>query len=232
MCLAAHLTWMLRTPEGALREQLKTFQFWSLETCVVLALALSAVVARDLLRGLDRYDGLRMTCLAMVAAGLTLFVAPRTNRIYYDEQIYQSIGQNLTDLKLAQMCNDGTVEYGSLQCSAGEYNKQPYAYPHLLSLAYRVFGVGESIAFAVNALVMALTVCALYLLVLTLFSDRVAAFFAGLLIALTPEQLIWSATAAAEPSASLACIIALAGAAHFARSRSTAALAGAAVASA
>ena len=39
------------------------------------------------------------------------------------------------------MCNDGTVEYGRLQCCRGEYNKQPYAYPHLLSLVYRVFGV-------------------------------------------------------------------------------------------
>ena len=94
-----------------------------------------------------------------VGGGLTLFVAPRTNRIYYDEQIYQSIGQNLADLKLAQMCNDGTVEYGRLQCWMGEYNKQPYAYPHLLSVAYRVFGVSEGVAFAVNAAVMALTVC-------------------------------------------------------------------------
>ncbi len=79
-----------------------------------------------------------MAILAAVAVGLTVFVAPRTNRIYYDEQIYQSIGQNLADLKLAQMCNDGTVEYGRLQCWSGEYNKQPYAYPHLLSLAYRI----------------------------------------------------------------------------------------------
>ena len=78
-------------------------------------------------------------------SALTLFVAPRTNRIYYDEQIYQSIGQNLADLRLAQMCNDGTVEYGRLQCFSGEYNKQPYAYPHLLSLVYRVFGVRPAI---------------------------------------------------------------------------------------
>ena len=54
--------------------------------------------------------------------------------------------QNLADLKLAQMCNDGTVEYGRLQCWSGEYNKQPYAYPHVLSLAYRVFGVKEPVA--------------------------------------------------------------------------------------
>jgi 4-amino-4-deoxy-L-arabinose transferase-like glycosyltransferase len=159
-------------------------------------------------------------------------VAPRTNRIYYDEQIYQGIGQNLSDLKRAQMCSDGTVEYGQLQCWSSEYNKQPYAYPHALSLAYRVFGVHEKTAFLFNAFVMAATVWLVYLLVFVLFSDRVAAFFAALLIALTPEQLMWSATAAGEPSASLACVAALLAAAHFVRARSTMALAGAAVAAA
>ena len=103
-----------------------------------------------------------MAGLAALAIALTVFVAPRTNRIYYDEQIYQSIGQNLTDLRRAQMCNDGIVEYGRLQWSNGEYNKQPYAYPHLLSLADRLLGVREANAFAVNALVMAATVCAVY----------------------------------------------------------------------
>ena len=117
--------------------------------------------------------------LTAVAVGLTVFVAPRTNRIYYDEQIYQSVGQNLADLKLAQMCNDGIVEYGRLQCWSGEYNKQPYAYPHVLSLAYRLFGVRPATAFVVNAAVMGLTVCCLYLLVFILFGDRDAAFFAG-----------------------------------------------------
>jgi 4-amino-4-deoxy-L-arabinose transferase-like glycosyltransferase len=232
ICLAAVLVWVLQTPEAWLREQLKTLQYWSLETCVVLGLALCAVLARDLLRGLDRRDGLRMGLLTAIAVVLTLFVAPRTNRIYYDEQIYQGIGQNLSDVKQAQMCNNGTVEYGQLQCWSGQYNKQPYAYPHALSLAYRAFGVHEATAFRLNALVMAATVCLVYLLVFIVFEDRIAAFFAALLIALTPEQLIWSATAAVEPSASLACVAALVAAAHFVRSRRTAALAGAGVAAA
>ncbi len=85
-----------------LREQLKTIQFWSLEACVILGLALGALVARDHFKRLGRRDRLRMAGLAALALALTLFVAPRTNRIYYDEQIYQSIGQNLADLKLAQ----------------------------------------------------------------------------------------------------------------------------------
>jgi hypothetical protein len=230
--LAALSTWLLSTHAAILREQLKAVQFWSLETCAALGLALGAVLLRDVLRGLDRRDAVTMATLTALAIGLTVCVAPRTNRIYYDEQIYQSIGQNLADLKLAQMCNDGTVEYGRLRCASGEYNKQPYGYPHVLSLAYRVFGVHATTAFVTNAAAMGATVCSVYLLVVILFDDRVAALFAGLLVALTPEQIVWSATAAAEPLASLALVAALVAAAHFCRSRSAVALAGAAVAAA
>lgn len=214
----------LRIPGPFLREQLKALQFWSLEICVALVAVTGCLVLREVRRDLSRRDAARLTIVAAAALALTLFVAPRTNRIYYDEQIYQSIGQNLADLRLAQMCNDGTVEYGRLQCWNGEYNKQPYAYPHALSVLYRIFGVSESVAFGFNAAVAALTACGIYLVVLIVFADRTAALFAGLMMALMPEQLLWSATAAVEPSASLACVFALLCAAVFARWRSTAAL--------
>jgi len=226
------LAWVLGTPPFALREQLKHLQFWWLEASVALAIVFCGVVLTELVRRLDRRDLSTLAALTLVAIVLTVFVAPRTNRIYYDEQIYQGIGQNLADLRLAQMCNEGSVEYGRLQCTAGEYNKQPYAYPHVLSLAYRVFGVREGVAFAVNAAVMAATVCAVYLLGLVLFSDRLAASFAALLITLIPHQILWSATAAVEPSSSLACVVALLFAAHAARSGTSRAIGAAAIATA
>jgi hypothetical protein len=229
---AALLIWVLRTPGPSLREQLMVLQFWSLESCVFLGLAVGTVALEGLPRLLDRRDLTCMALLMTLALGLTVGLPPRTNRIFYDEQIYQNAGQNLADLKRAQMCNDGTVQNGRLRCASGEYNKQPYAYPHLLSLAYRLFGVGTTAAFVVNAVVMALSVCAVYLLVLLLFSDRVAAFFAALLLALTPEQLIWSASAAVEPSAALAGVAALLAAAWFVRTRTNASLAAAALATA
>ena len=144
-------------------------------------------------------------CWRSSASALTLFVAPRTNRIFYDEQIYQSIGQNLADLRLAQVCNDGSVEYGRLQCASGEYNKQPYAYPHAAEPGLpRCSACMTGRPSRSTPPRWALTVCAVYLLVCVLFRDRDAALFAGLLIALTPQQIMWSATAAVEPSASLA----------------------------
>ena len=229
--------WVTQTPIGQLREQLKVAQFWSLEAGLVIGLALAVALAREVrggVPGLVFSRGRRLQILALVALSLclTLWAAPRTNRIYYDEQIYQSVGQNLSDLRLAQMCNSGIVEYGRLECSIGEYNKQPYAYPHLLSIAYRLFGAHETTAFVVNALAMAATVFAVYLLTWVLFEDRIAAWFAALILALTPQQIVWSATAAVEPTASLACVTALLCAALFLRTRTTVALAATACAAA
>jgi hypothetical protein len=227
--IVALLAWLLGTSTGELRGQLQAWQFWSLESCLVLALLLGGYAFKGVLGEIERTDVVRMAGLATLAVGLTVLVAPRTNRIFYDEHIYQSAGQNLADLRRAQVCNDGNVEYGRLQCASGEYNKQPYAYPHVLSIMYRLFGVHEATGFVVNAAVMALTVCAVYLLVCVLFRDREAAFFAGLLLTLTPHQLLWSATAAVEPSASLALVVAMLSGAYYLRSGGVAALAAVAV---
>jgi hypothetical protein len=215
--LALLALWLRGTNAGTLREQLKVLQFWSLEVCVLLALVVAIGAIATARVNLTRRDGLWMGGLAAFAVVLTLFVAPRTNRIFYDEHIYQGIGQNLADSRRAQVCNDGQLSGGRLRCTSGEYNKQPYAYPHLLSIGYRIAGVREAVAFAVNAAVMAGTVAAVYLLALALFRDRRGAIFAALLIAIIPEQLMWSATAAVEPSASLACALALLCAAAYVR---------------
>jgi hypothetical protein len=230
--LAILLSWLLQTPAGTLRAQLNVLQFWWLETCVFVGIACAAVVLRQIVAALDRRDAAVLALLATLAISVTIGVAPRTNRIFYDEQIYQNVGQNLADMRRAQLCNDGIIVEGRLRCFRAEYNKQPYAYPHLLSLAYRLFGVGPKVAFIVNAAAMGLTVSLLYLLVFILFSNRSAGFFAALLLALTPEQIMWSATAAIEPSASVACVAALLAAGCFVRWRSTASLIGTAVAAA
>ena len=126
----------------------------------------------------------------------------------------------------AQMCNDGAVVDGRLQCASGEYNKQPYAYPHALEprlshLRRRADGGVRRERHRDG-----LSVCFVYLLVLVAVCDRVAAFFAALLFALTPEQIVWSATAAVEPSPRWRAWLRCLATACFIRSRSTTALAG------
>jgi hypothetical protein len=231
---AGFSVWVASTDHLELRDQLRRWQFWFLEAQFVLLAVLSAFNLPNCIRvlRLSVRDVVTVGAAAAVALFLAGAIAPLTNRIYYDEQIYQGIAQNLSDLRLAQMCNDGTVEYGQLQCWRGEYNKQPYGYPYVLSLAYRLFGVDYWTGARLNVVTVAAMVILVFLVAATLFDDRRAARLASVIAALIPEQLRWSHTAAAEPAAAAAALLAVLATAHFIRSRTSSALAWMAVATA
>jgi hypothetical protein len=224
---AALAIWLARTPPMVVRAQLNLSQFWMLELLLALVVVTSVVAMRQVLAVVawTRRDTLIAAGEVTLAAALIFGVAPETNRIYYDEQIYESIGQNLADLHRAQMCNEGSVEYGRLRCDRAEYNKQPYAYPHLLSVGYRLFGVSDRLAHVLNGIAGSALAWVVYLLALAWFSDRRAAGLAGLVAAIIPEQALWSHTAASEPTSALAAAWAVLALAGFIRLRSTASLA-------
>ena len=141
--------------------------------------------------------------IAIVGTLITSFVAPQTHRIYYDEDIYENVGQNLAALQKAQLCNDGGTAYGVYTCHEGEYNKEPYAYPYLLSIVYRLFGVSETLSFIFNNLLFGFTIIIVFLLGFLLFKNYLIGIFSALIYALIPQNLLWFNTTAAEPSASL-----------------------------
>lgn len=226
LALATLAWWVGSTPEAVLRDELRHLQFWALEAQFALLLFTTIVGTHALVSSLKvpRSAWLAPLALSLGVLAFIVTVVPRTNRIFYDEQIYQSIGQSFADLRLAQMCNEGSVQSGHLECQRGEYNKQPYGYSYLLSIGYRLFGVSESLAHAVNAIVAAALVWAVFLLTLALFADVRGATFAALVTTLLPEHLLWSHTAAAEPSAVLASVVALLAIASFVRLRTDATL--------
>jgi hypothetical protein len=226
--------WYSRLSVPELRHWLIRAQFWSLEAGFLSLVLTSALAGPPLIRslGISRRWWLAALLLSAAAVILALTLPPRTSRILYDEQIYQNVGQSMSDLRLAQMCNSGIVEYGQLECLEGEYNKEPYAYPYLLSLAYRVVGTHERVAFDVNALAHGVLVLVMFITAARLTGDPRAGFLSGLAITLLPEQLHWVATAAAEPTTALASLIAVLATIEYCRSRTTPALAWAVCASA
>ena len=198
------------------------WQFWVLEAQFVFLLIATIVEAPRLyIKRLTLVGG---CVLAVCTWMLTATLPPRTNRIYYDEHIYQSVGRNLSDLHRAQMCNEGIVEYGRLQCTQGEYNKEPYGYPYLLSLVYRVAGASDTVAFRFNNFLAGLAVFVTIVLADLLFADARIALLSGLVLGLLPMQLQWSNTAASEPTAALFCAASMVAAVHFAQARTTSAL--------
>ena len=90
--------------------------------------------------------------------------------------------------------------------------------------AYRLVGVHEQVAFVMNTLVAAAAVWVVFLIATTMTRNSEVGGYAALIMALVPEQLRWSHTAAAEPSAALACAFGVLTALAFVRLRSTGAL--------
>jgi hypothetical protein len=203
----------------ALRGLLVRWQFWVLEIQFVIVV-ITAVMALRSVR-VRPGPGLAALAICVTAWILTATLPPRTNRIFYDEHIYQGVAQNMSDAHLTQMCNEGEVEYGRLHCLRGEYNKEPAGYPYLLSLLYRMGGVNDEWAPRFNNAVAAATTLVTIGLAATLFQSTFAAVVAGIVMMLLPMQLTWSNTAAAEPVAALATGSAVLLAVAFARWRST-----------
>src|SRR5436190_16562199 len=159
------------------RHFLVVWQFWLLELLFVVVVVTTIVEASHL--AVRRHVVLAGLLLGACAWFLSSTVAPKTSRIYYDEQIYQGVAHNLSDLHRAQMCNDGSVEYGRLECWRGEYNKEPNGYPYLLSIVYRTFGVRDAAAFRFNNAVAAVAVLVTVVLADLLFGDPWIAILSG-----------------------------------------------------
>jgi hypothetical protein len=222
--------WVVATPIPELQEQLRVSQFWVLEALGVALIVTTIAGLAQIRAAISRHDRYLAAGLCAVTFA-TVLIAPRTNRIFYDEQIYQGIARNLSDLHLAQSCNDGTVGDGHLQCRRHEYHKQPFGYPYALSLGYRLAGASDDVAHWMNVLAAAATAGVLFLLTLLITDNRLSAGLVAFSFALIPEQLRWSHTAASEPSAAFLCALAVLAAAAFVRARSTTTLIWAACAS-
>lgn len=148
----------------------------------------------------------------LIAVGgmlITMFVAPQTHRIFYDEDIYLNVGQNIAELKRAGMCNDGENLYGQYTCRQMEYNKDPSGWPYLVSVLFRVTGPSHRVAYLLNNLVWGLSILVVFFTGFLLFEDESTGLFGALLFSFIPEGLRWANTTAAEPSAALFAGLAL-----------------------
>jgi len=193
--------WLLSsTPEGV-RESLRVVSPRGAEIAFLLMIAgagLSFSEIRDSFPSRSLFLPIAVGLLALAAVRA---IPPQTHRIYYDEDIYENVAQNILWMGRAQMCNEGTIEAETFRCEASEYNKEPNAFPFLLSLAFRLTGVRESAAHAVNHVVFALGAVAIFWLSAMLFERTAAGVGAALVYTLTPQNLLWGATVAAEPGA-------------------------------
>lgn len=125
-------------------------------------------------------------------------LSPKTHRIYYDEDIYLNIGQSIAFLGKAALCNYGITEQGEYDCYDVILNKQPNAYPFLLSLLFKNTGVSEDYATLLTIVISSLSTFFIFFIAKKLYNTSVG-IYSSIIFALIPENILWSSTNASEP---------------------------------
>ncbi len=193
--------WLLSSTPDAVRGALRFVSPRAAEMGFLLLLAGAGLSVSELRESLPSRSLWGPFAAGVLAFAAVRTIPPQTHRIYYDEDIYENVALNILWEGRAQMCNEGILEAGTFRCDASEYNKEPNAFPFLLSLAFRITGARESAAHTVNHLVFALGAVAIFWVSAMLFGRLSAGIGGALVYTLTPQNLLWGATVAAEPGA-------------------------------
>ena len=167
---------------------------------LIIALAFSFKYIKKIFSEIQNKHLLLLILIAILGIFSTSLIAPRVHRLYYDEDIYNDIAQNIAYNKKAMMSNEAYYENNELHVVEGEYNKQPPGFSYLISVIFRIFGINELFTFILNNIIFGLTVIVIFLISFLLFKDIFASFIACLSYILIPINLQWFNTCAAEPS--------------------------------
>jgi len=212
------LAYIAAHTEDEQRHLVPTMTVHAMNACLVLGFVglagiwkrLSAVLTRKTL----------LTAVGFLIGGyLVCGLAPKTNRIFFDEHIYMQIGQSIAYTGRAEAANYARAEYGSFEMYNAWINKQPNGHPYVLSLLYRITGVSSDVSFFVNRAWVGIAAAALYLgLALVPWAlPRGSAVWAGALYCFTPLVIWWGHTVAVEPGAGGSAALAFCAACIFAR---------------
>ena len=109
--------WLATGDSISLKEDLRFIMPRALEWTFLLMVAGFAVNFRGIR---DLLPPRRFVALAVFFAALVTvsFLPSRTHRIYFDEDIYQNVAQNILWEGRSQMCNEGMIQAGLFTCGA------------------------------------------------------------------------------------------------------------------
>ena len=191
--------------KAEITEALKKWIPWNLKLNFLLILIGVGICLKEITRAfkaLLNRKGIYLLVLLLLAYLSVSFAAPRTHRIFFDEDIYANIGQNIALTGQTGMTNYGTFDYGEYTPHWVSYNKEPSGWPFLISLLFQVFGTNELYAFLLNNLLFTAGLLVVFFITRSISEDDFTSFLSALAFGLIPHNLIWSNTAAAEPPAS------------------------------
>lgn len=204
MVVVCWLRWAV--VKGRIEEQLMVLlpRFLFLNFCLILlAVWLNRRTIAQKYSDIPREIKKWLAVVILTGVFLASLAAPRTHRIFYDEDIYLNTAQNIVYEGKAAAANEAYNEYGEYHLGSPFYNKEPIGFPFVVSLIFRVFGVHELYAHLLNNFLFGLAVLVVFWIAAEIFEDHWAGIYAALIYALTPQNLIWANTTSAEISSAL-----------------------------
>jgi len=123
---------------------------------------------------------------------LRMFVAPHSHHIFFDEDIYLNIAQNIVNEGKACLCNYGNTE----NCFNCISNKQPYGLPAFYAIFFFLFGVSETVAVNVSIIIATFSILLVFLVSYLLFKEEKLSVYSALVLTIIPIHIKWSTTQA------------------------------------
>lgn len=124
----------------------------------------------------------------------SIFFLPKTELIFFDENIYQSIGLNILHSWDAQMCWYGTQFVH--KCFYTELGFDPGGWPLMLAIAFGIFGPSNAVSYNLELLLGAASIILVFFVSAILTNRKEAGIISAAIFALIPELFIWSKTLA------------------------------------
>lgn len=147
--------------------------------------------------------GVMLAAFLVFSFLVVCFVAPRVHRIYYDEDIYANIGQNIALTDQNGVSDYSSFDYDEYTTHWLRYNKHPSGWPFLISIVFQLLGTNELYVFLLNNFIFVAGLLVVFFIAKNLDDEDLTGIFSLLILAFIPHNLIWSNTGAAEPAAAL-----------------------------
>lgn len=124
----------------------------------------------------------------------SVFFLPKTELIYYDENIYQGVALNILHSGNAMMCEYGTAYVQ--KCFSTELGFDPGGWPFLIAVSFKIFGISNSTTYNLELFLAVLSIICVFLISSIITGKKSIAVISTAVFAMIPELYIWSKTLA------------------------------------
>lgn len=138
--------------------------------------------------GLTKRKILVAVGILFVFAFLELYYVKPTQLLFFDDAIYQGMAQQMLNSGQAWMCDYGTPH----TCFSGEVFHEPIGLSFNMAIGFAIFGVGRWVEYAAGFVLACFAVFLIFFVSLLLLKNLKGAYFAELLLALSPILLVWA----------------------------------------